>query len=226
MPSQSPNGGSVSAAASGAVCQWQTSSTDRRGSRDRPLGNVPPGRSGPEGRAKSRLPLWGRWTRVSEDGEGKVPAAPSHGLCGSAGERPSQSPSGDSSPEGRAKSRLPLWGRCPPREGGEGKPLARSPASGKLPSRCAAVRERRGEAPVSLAFSHALRAYKGKVVGLWSHLPVRSAQGVCHRQTAPYNPQLLKKLAKLLRSLRSASCAHVRYPLDEHERQRAAKGAT
>ena len=27
-----------------------------------------------------------------------------------------------SSPEGRAKSRLPLWGRCPPREGGEGNP--------------------------------------------------------------------------------------------------------
>ena len=25
----------------------------------RPLGNVPPGRSGPEGRAKSRLPPWG-----------------------------------------------------------------------------------------------------------------------------------------------------------------------
>ena len=114
---------------------------------------------------------------------------------------------------------------CPPREGREGKPLARSPASGKLPSRCAAVRERRGEAPVSLAFSHPLRAYKGKVVGLWSHLPVRSAQGVSHRQTAPYNPQLLKKLAKLLRSLRSASCAHVRNPLDEHERHRAAKGA-
>ena len=53
---------------------------------------------------------------------------------------------------------------CPPREGGEGKPLARSPASGKLPSRCAAVREKRFA--VSLAFSHALRAYKGKVVGL------------------------------------------------------------
>ena len=34
---------------------------------------------------------------------GKVPAAPSHGLCGSAGGRPSQSPSGDSSPEGGAK---------------------------------------------------------------------------------------------------------------------------
>ena len=49
---------------------------------------------------------------------------------------------------------------CPPREGGEGKPLARSPASGKLPSRCAAVREKRFA--VSLAFSHALRAYKVK----------------------------------------------------------------
>ena len=59
LPSQSPSGASVSAAASGAVCQWQTSSTDRRGSGDRPLGNVPPGRSGPKGRAKSRLPLWG-----------------------------------------------------------------------------------------------------------------------------------------------------------------------
>ena len=43
---------SVSAAASGAVCQWQTSSTDRRGSGDRPLGNVPPGRSDPRGGAK------------------------------------------------------------------------------------------------------------------------------------------------------------------------------
>ena len=50
------------------------------------------------------------WTRVSEDGEGKLPAAPSHGLCGSAGGLPSQSPNGDSSPEGGAKSRLPLWG--------------------------------------------------------------------------------------------------------------------
>ena len=47
-------------------------------------------------KAKSRLPPWGRWTRVSEDGEGKLPAAPSHGLCRSAGGRPSQSPNGDS----------------------------------------------------------------------------------------------------------------------------------
>ena len=63
-------------------------------------------------KTKSRLPLWGRWTRVSEDGEGQVPAAPSHGLCRSAGELPSQSPNGASSPKGGAKSRLPLWGRC------------------------------------------------------------------------------------------------------------------
>ena len=109
----------------------------------------PNGDSSPEGGAKSRLPPWGalvpsghrsaldragrrEWTRVSEDGEGKVPAAPSYGLCGSAGGRPSQSPSGDSvsaaasvgrwatshrdvaAPEGGAKSRLPLWGALVP----------------------------------------------------------------------------------------------------------------
>ena len=34
--------------------------------------------------------------------------------------------------------------------------------SGKPPSWCPTVRERRGKAPVSLAFSHALRAYKVK----------------------------------------------------------------
>ena len=67
-----------------------------------------------------------------------MPAAPSHGLCRSAGELPSQSPSGDSSPEGRAKSRLPLWGRCPPKEGGEGN--------------CAAVRERRRQPEVARLF--------------------------------------------------------------------------
>ena len=60
-------------------------------------------------KAKSRLPLWGRCP-PREGGEGKVPAAPSHGLCGSAGGLPSQSPNGDSSPEGGAKSRLPLLG--------------------------------------------------------------------------------------------------------------------
>ena len=73
----------------------------------RPLGNVPPGRSGPEGRAKPRLPLWGALVpgghRPALDragrrecppvggGEGKLPAAPSHGLYRSAGGLPSQS---------------------------------------------------------------------------------------------------------------------------------------
>ena len=47
-------------------------------------------------------------------------------------------------------------------EDGEGTPLARRPAFGKPPSRCAAGRERRGKAPVSLASLYALRAYKGK----------------------------------------------------------------
>ena len=37
----------------------------------------PSGDSSPKGGAKSRLPPWGRWTRVSEDGEGKLPASPS-----------------------------------------------------------------------------------------------------------------------------------------------------
>ena len=41
-------GALISAAASGAVCQWQTPSTDRSGNVDRPLSNVPPGRSGPQ----------------------------------------------------------------------------------------------------------------------------------------------------------------------------------
>ena len=166
------------------------------------FGMTPP----PEGEPSLASPFGGRWCPVGTV-QRLVSAAASVG--------DGRSPLGCITRAGRRE--------CPPREGGEGKPLARSPASGKLPSRCAAVREKRFA--VSLAFSHALRAYKGKAVGLWSHLPVRSAQGVCHRQTAPYNPQLLKKLAKLLRSLRSASCAHVRYPLDEHERQRAAKGA-
>ena len=74
LPSQSPSGDSVSAAAS--VGRWATSHRDV---------------AAPEGGAKSRLPPWGRWTRVSEDGEGKVPAAPSHGLCGNVGRLPSQS---------------------------------------------------------------------------------------------------------------------------------------
>ena len=52
LASQSPSGDSVSAAASGDAAQWAAPITDRRGSGDRPLGNVPPGRSGPRGGAK------------------------------------------------------------------------------------------------------------------------------------------------------------------------------
>ena len=143
----------------------------------RPLGNVPPGRSGPQrgsqvgalpkACAKPSLasPFGGRWCPV-----GTVQRL--------------TEPAGESAPAG----------------GGEG--------SVRPPSWCAAVREKRFA--VSLAFFPALRAHKGKAVGRWSHLPVRSAQGVCHRQTAPHTPQLLKKLAKLLRSLRSAYAAHER----------------
>ena len=88
----------------------------------------------------------------------------------------------------KASSRLPLWGRWTRvSEDGEGTPLACIPAFGKPPSRHSAVRERRFA--VSLAFFYALCAYKVKVVGRWSHLPVRSAQGVCHRQTAPHTLQ-------------------------------------
>ena len=64
---------SVSAAASGAVCQWQTSSTDRRGSGDRPLGNVPPGRSGPQGGSQVSPPPLGEVSCLWHDGEGNLP---------------------------------------------------------------------------------------------------------------------------------------------------------
>ena len=47
-PSPSPTG-ALSPAGSGDAAQWAAPITDRRGSGDRPLGNVPPGRSGPQG---------------------------------------------------------------------------------------------------------------------------------------------------------------------------------
>ena len=54
---------------------------------------------------------------------------------------------------------------CPPVGGGEGTPIACYPAPGKPPSRCPTGRERRGKAPVSLAFFW-LTPTKGKAVGL------------------------------------------------------------
>ena len=130
----------------------------------------------------SFLRPWGNsWLALS------VTSAPCQRLGCRLGRPLGNVPPGRSGPEGRAKSRLPLWGRCPPKEGGEGTPLARGPAFGKPPSWHSAVREKRFA--VSLAFFPALRAHKGKTVGRWSHLPVRSAQGVCHRQTAPHTLQ-------------------------------------
>ena len=50
-----------------------------------------------------------------------------------------------------------------PEPAGESAPVGGGEGSGKPPSWCVTVREKRFA--VSLAFSHALRAYKGKVVG-------------------------------------------------------------
>ena len=73
------------------------------------------------------------------------------------------------------------------RKPGLASPFGGAGAVRRLRGQDAAVRERRFA--VSLAFFPALRAHKGKAVGRWSHLPVRSAQGVCHRQTAPHTLQ-------------------------------------
>ena len=70
-------------------------------------------------------------------------------------------------------------------------------------ARHSAVREKRFA--VSLAFFHALRAHKVK------------------GKVAPFLKKRRPK--KLYARYRSAPAAHVRYSLDEHERQRAAIGA-
>ena len=106
-----PSGASVSAAASGDAAQWAAPITDRRGSGDRPLGNVPPGRSGPR-----------RGSQVGSSPEAyrKLSlASPLGGLV----------PSGRRSALDRASRR-----ECPPKEGGEGNPLAfpHSPCEGPL----------------------------------------------------------------------------------------------
>ena len=105
-------------------------------------------------------------------------------------------------PKGEPSLASPLGGGAPPVGGGEGTPLARGPAFGEPPSWHSAVRERRGKAPVSLAFFPALRAYKVK------------------GKVAPFLKKRRPK--KLLRSLRSASCAHVRFSLAQARRSAAA----
>ena len=99
-------------------------------------------------------PPLGEVSCLWHDGEGKVLAAPSHGLCGNAGKLPSQSPNGASSPRGGAKSRLPLWGRCP-RRGRRG-----------LREATFLVRHRPGKTLRCFPSFSLADAHKGKVVGL------------------------------------------------------------
>ena len=103
--------------------------------------------SSPKGGAKSRLPLWGRCHAFGMTERARRWLAPQ--LSGS---RLLGAP-----PKACAKPSLasPFGGGAPV-GGGEG--------SGKPPSWCVTVREKRFA--VSLAFFCALRAYKGKVVGL------------------------------------------------------------
>ena len=188
-------------------------------------------------KAKSRLPLWGRCPPVG-GGEGKAPAAPSHGLCRSAGELPSQSPSGDSSPEGRAKSRLPLWGRCPPKEGGEGN--CQRPHNSVSPRRRLYQRAVHALGGVTGKLGGNLRgiedaikkpparvSYGKQSTGLFSYFPALADATKTLGALPPIPPPPLKRWTKLL----PAYGAHVRWPLDEHERSelpkaRLAWGAT
>ncbi len=146
---------SVSAAASGAVCQWQTSSTDRRGSGDRPLGNVPPGRSGPQGGSQVSPPPLGEVSCLWHDGEGNLPTART---CVSdshrRGVQPPVSPAGSVSPE-----RSPLGTRTPRRE-------MRAQALGRFarpPARtCAILSHRRGVQPPPLGANCPVRSRTAK----------------------------------------------------------------
>ena len=64
---------------------------------------------------------------------------------------------------------------------------------GRVASTMPSGNPRRGVPTKSLppeAFSTFLRLLEAnKTLGRWSHLPVRSAQGVCHWQTAPHTLQ-------------------------------------
>ena len=108
-PLRPASGMTLSPAGSGAVCQWQTSSTDRRGSGDRPLGNVPPGRSGPQRGSQVSPPPLGEVSCLWHDGEGNLPTART---CVSdshrRGVQPPVSPAGSVGP-----GRSPLGTRTP-----------------------------------------------------------------------------------------------------------------
>ena len=81
----------------------------------------------------------------------------------------------------KAKSRLPLWGRCPPREGGEGSPLAPRtipcPPPSLIPK--GGTRLGRGDRKARRKPPWHRRCHQG------SRLPPRSALNGAHRAPAP-----------------------------------------
>ena len=67
-------------------------------------------------------------------------------------------------------------------------------ASGTRPGQTGAEAKTPTKSLPPEAFSTFLRLLEAnKTLGRWSHLPVRSAQGVCHRQTAPHTLQAFSK---------------------------------
>ena len=62
-PLRHASGMTLSPAGSGAVCQWQTSSTDRRGSGDQALNGAHWAPAPPKGGGETWLPLRGSWRR-------------------------------------------------------------------------------------------------------------------------------------------------------------------
>ena len=110
------------------------------------------------------LTLWASAKKKPATGAHAPARAIATGAAGEAGNLPSQSPNGASSPEGRAKSRLPLWGRC------HAFGMTERASAGSQPSFRKAtflVRYRPGKTLRCFpSFFPALRACKGKTVGL------------------------------------------------------------
>ena len=174
LPSPPP-AGALSPAGSGDAAQWAASITDRRGSGDQALNGAHWAPAPPKGGGKtwSSASLWRAALSVLANAGAPPPKGEARlGLLQASGGLPS--------PSSLTRVHLPQRGRrdlafCKPLAGcllgspfgGAGTALAvterasrwpHRPALGKPLSRCATVRERRGKAPVSLAFSHALRA--------------------------------------------------------------------
>ena len=191
----------------GATWGWPSQSRlppcQRLGCRlGRPLSNVPPGRSGPQGGSQVSPPPLGEVSCLWHDGEGNLPTpracasllmstsdserlACRLGCClpvADVQHRPTRQrrPSAERSPLGtrtpRARIESPGTGPLRSAPGADVRhslAQARRSAAAQWRDLSRAVthrelraqalgRERRGEAPVSLAFPHALRAYKVK----------------------------------------------------------------